>query len=124
MQGRVQFYIVVYNQASATFDPRVVDRVLIDLELNISSNFTERRTYNGLSGFSQFDMSFKIERKCSKNYYGPLCDIFCSEEGVFTCDSEGNRVCTNSSFDIKNNCSGIDNNTQPTPSKWTTHRAM
>ena len=37
-----------------------MDRVLIDLELNISSNFTGRRTYSGMWNISHFDISFRI----------------------------------------------------------------
>ena len=103
MQGRTQFAIVAYNTAGGA--PRVVDRVLIDLELKISSSFTERRTYRGINGFSQFDMSFRIDGECGENYYGPQCNIFCSEEeGVFTCDSEGNRVCVDPALDPDTNC--------------------
>ena len=81
-----------------------MDRVFVDLELNISSSFTERRTYSGSHGFAQFDTSFRIDGECRENYYGPLCNVFCSEEGVFACDREGNTVCRNSAFDIQTNC--------------------
>ena len=83
---------------------KFLDRLLIDLELNISSSFTERRTYSGIRNFVQFDMSFKIEKVCNEHYFGTLCDIFCSEEGVLTCDEQGNRVCVNSLFDPETNC--------------------
>ena len=53
--------------------------MFIELELNISSSFTERRTYSGSRDFAQFDMSFRIDGECRENYYGPLCNIFCSE---------------------------------------------
>ena len=104
-QGRVQFYIVVYHFNTGVIVPHVVDRFQIDLELSIASDFTERKTYYGLQNLTQFDMSFKIAGQCSDNYYGPQCDVFCSEvEGQFTCDSEGNTVCVNSNLNPETNC--------------------
>ena len=104
-QGRVQFYIVVYHFRFAINIPDVVDRFQIDLELSIASDFTERKTYYGLQNLTQFDMSFKIAGQCSDNYYGPQCDVFCSEvEGQFTCDSEGNTVCVNINLNPETNC--------------------
>ncbi len=47
-------------------------------------------------------MSFRIDGECRENYTGPLCG--CTKEGVFTCDSEGNRVCVNRPFDPETNC--------------------
>ena len=72
---------------------------MIELELNLSSSFTERRTCNDSRNISQFDMSFRIDGECRENYYGPLCNIPCPQQGVFTCDCEGNAVCANSAFD-------------------------
>ena len=100
----MQFYIVVYYFRFGISEPDVVDRFQIDLELSIASDFTERKTYYGLQNLTQFDMSFKI-RQCSDNYYGPQCDVFCSEvEGQFTCDSEGNTVCVNSNLNPETSC--------------------
>ena len=104
-QGRVQFYIVVYHFRTGFSVPHVVDRFQIDLELSIASDFTEKKTYYGLQNLTQFDMSFKIAGQCSDNYYGPQCDVFCSEvKGLFTCDSEGNTVCVNSNLNPETNC--------------------
>ena len=101
----MQFYIVVYHIRTGIPVPDVVDRFQIDLELSITSDFTERKTYYGLQNLTQFDMSFKIAGQCSDNYYGPQCDVFCSEvEGLFTCDSEGNTVCVNSNLNPETNC--------------------
>lgn len=36
----------------------------------------------------------RIDGECRENYYGPLCNVFCSEEGVSACDCEGNSVLT------------------------------
>ena len=95
----------MYHIRSGFFVPVVVDRFQIDLQLSIASDFTERKTYYGLQNLTQFDMSFKIARQCSDNYYGPQCDVFCSEvEGLFTCDSEGNTVCVNSNLSPETNC--------------------
>ena len=100
----MQFYIVVYHIRPGFTDPLVVDRFQIDLELSIASAFTERKTYYGLQNLTQFDMSFKIAGQCSDNYYGPQCDVFCSEVAPFTCDSEGNAVCVNSSLNPETSC--------------------
>ena len=92
----MQFYVVTYHFTSnpAGREYVVVDRVPIDLQLNISTNFTERRTYPGIHNTSQFDMSFRLSGQCAENYYGPQCAVFCSEvAGVSTCDSDGNLVC-------------------------------
>ena len=100
----MQFYIVVYHFRFAIRVPDVVDRFQIDLELSIASDFTERKTYYGLQNLTQFDMSFKIARQCSDNYYDPQCDVFCSEVAPFTCDSEGNTVCVNSNLNPESSC--------------------
>ena len=101
----MQFYIVVYHFRTGFPVPVVVDRFQIDLELSIASDFTERETYYGLQNLTQFDMSFKIVRQCSDNYYGPQCDVFCSEvKGLFTCDIEGNTVCVNRNLNPGTNC--------------------
>ncbi len=57
----MQFYILVYHFCFGCINGEVVDRLLIDLELNISSDFSERRTYHGNLSIAQFDLSFKIE---------------------------------------------------------------
>ena len=102
----MQFYILTYDRIA---DPDVrfvvVDRVPIDLQLNLSTEFTERRTYSGIHNISQFDMSFRLSGQCEENYYGPQCALFCSEvAGVSTCDSDGNIVCDNPEGDPQNNC--------------------
>ena len=82
-----------------------MDRLLIDLELNRSSEFTGRRTYHGSLGIAQFDLSFRVAGECAVNYYGPECNIFCSGvEGLYTCGSEGNIVCVDSNRNPESNC--------------------
>ena len=105
IQGRAQFYIIVYHFCFGCPDGEVVDRLFIDMELGISSTFTERRTYSGRLNISQFDLSFRIAGECSENYYGPQCNVFCSEvEGVSTCDSNGTKVCVNSNLSPESAC--------------------
>ena len=106
LQGRAQFYIVVYHFCrTGCPDGEVVDRLLIDLELNRSSEFTGRRTYHGSLGIAQFDLSFRVAGECAVNYYGPECNIFCSGvEGLYTCGSEGNIVCVDSNRNPESNC--------------------
>ena len=73
----MQFYVVTYHFTSNPTGSEYVyvDRVPIDLQLNISTNFTERRTYSGIHNISQFDMSFRLSGQCAENYYGPRCAI-------------------------------------------------
>ena len=107
MQSRVRFFIITYHRPTDgdVSTIRATDRFEIDLELNISTDFTERRTYVGIHGFSQFDLSFRVAGECGENYYGPRCNKFCLEEGgELACDSEGNTVCENSNFDLASNC--------------------
>jgi hypothetical protein len=40
-----------------------VDRLLINLVLDVSSDFTDRATYVGRQNISQFDLSFRIQRQ-------------------------------------------------------------
>ena len=61
MQGRAQFYIVVYGFIAGTPVARVVDRFPIDLELSVLSGPTARRTYSGIHNVSQFELSFRID---------------------------------------------------------------
>ena len=103
MQGRAQFYIVVYGFIFGTNEARVVDRFPIDLELSVSSGPIARTTYSGIHNVAEFDLSFRID--CSENYHGPQCDVFCMEvPGQFTCDSDGNIVCVNSILTPGSNC--------------------
>ena len=103
MQGRAQFYIVVYGFITGTIEARVLDRFLIDLELSVLSGPIARTTYSGIRNVAQFDLSFRID--CSEFYHGPQCNVFCMEvPGQFTCDSDGNIVCVNSNLTPASNC--------------------
>ena len=83
----------------------MLDRFLIDMELNISSGPTARTTFGGIHNVAQFDLSFRIDGQCSENYHGPQCDVFCMEvPGQFTCDNDGNIVCVNSNLTPESNC--------------------
>ena len=78
---------------------------MIDLELNRSPDFTERRRYFGRMNIAQFDLSFRVDGECAENYYGPQCNVFCSGvAGRSTCDSEGNLVCVDSSLTPESSC--------------------
>ena len=80
----------------------VLDRFLIDLELNVSSP-TARTTYDGIHNVAQFDLSFRID--CSENYHGTQCNVFCMEvPGQFTCNNDGTKMCVNGDFSPESNC--------------------
>ena len=50
-----------------------------------------------------FDLSFRVQ--CSENYYGPRCNVFCSEVAQqLSCDNEGNVVCVNQYRNPEINC--------------------
>ena len=62
---------------------------------NIGPTFTDKTTYHGILGsVVTFDLSNRVQ--CSENYYGPQCNVFCSEvDQQLSCDNEGNVVCVN-----------------------------
>lgn len=106
-QGKVQLYIITYFRppGGSVSEIRVVDRLFLNFELDVTSNFTERTTFSGSLGISQFEISFRVSGECAENYYGPNCDKFCLEEREeFACDSEGNTICTDPNFDPAFNC--------------------
>ena len=80
------------------------DMFLINLTLNIGPTFTDRTTYHGIMGSDvTFDLSFRVQ--CSENYYGPQCNVFCSEVNQpLSCDNEGNVVCVNQYRNPETNC--------------------
>ena len=106
IQGRIQFFIDALDKNVRGGEIEVlINRFLVDLELEPETTFTERTTYTGtynISGLG-FDMSFRVQ--CSENYYGPNCTTFCDPiEEVYTCDSEGRLVCTGKNRDTATNC--------------------
>ncbi|XP_019850104.1 PREDICTED: delta-like protein A isoform X2 [Amphimedon queenslandica] len=48
-----------------------------------------------------------FDLRCDTNYYGSQCDVFCrthdEELGHYTCDSQGNKICSGR-YDIETNC--------------------
>ena len=103
MQGRAQFYIVVYGIITGTPVARVVDRFPIDLELSVSSGPIARTTYSGIHNVAQFELDFRIA--CSENYHGPQCNVFCMEvPGQFTCKNDGTKMCMNGNLSPESNC--------------------
>ena len=83
----------------------LINHFPINLELELNANFTEKTTYTGIYSISGqgFDMSFRVQ--CSENYYGPNCARFCEPmESVYTCDSEGNKICVENGRDPATNC--------------------
>ena len=105
MQGRAQFYIVVYGFIFGGNRARAVDRFPIDLELSVSSGPIARTTYSGIHNVAQFELSFRIDGQCSENYHGPQCDVFCMEvPGQFTCNNDGTKMCVNGNHSPESNC--------------------
>ena len=64
----------------------------------------ELHIYHGIMGSGvTFDLSFRVQ--CSENYYGPQCNVFCSEvDQQLSCDNEGNVVCVNQYRNPETNC--------------------
>ena len=80
------------------------DMFLINLTLNIGPTFTDRTTYYGINRSAvTFDLSFRVQ--CSESYYGPQCNLFCSEVAQqLSCDNEGDIVCVNKYRNPETNC--------------------
>ena len=72
-----------------------VDLFLIDINLTSGINFSAPTTYNGVNGYGQIELRFRLS--CTENYYGPDCATFCmernDEQGHYTCGSDGSIVC-------------------------------
>ena len=103
MQGRIQLHIDAIDRAQNISEMMaIIDRFPIDLELDLGANFTQRASYFGVYNVSQLDMSFKV--KCSKNYYGPDCTKLCEPVEMYSCDSDGDRICSSANYDISTDC--------------------
>ena len=109
MQGRIQFFIDaidIDSVAGATEMLDIINRFPINQELELGSRLTPRATYTGIFNISRqiFDMSFRV--KCSDNYYGRDCSIFCRpQERMNTCDSQEGIICIQNNRDPSTNCS-------------------
>ena len=78
LQGRFQFYIVVYDfYLPMPNDPLkgryAVDRFAINVDLSAVPDYRCRQKYYGIYNISQFDLSFEIG--CSENFLGLGCNI-------------------------------------------------
>ena len=84
----------------------LVDRVYIDMALSPSSSFTEKRFYNGESGRSRLELSFRI--RCNTDFYDPNCTTYCqatdNDSGHFECGTNGEKICLRGWTNITNNC--------------------
>ena len=85
----------------------LIDRVFAtEINFAISDTFTPRRTYTGIYGNVQMDLSYRVI--CQTNYYGSLCTVFCSRRddsgGHYECNGAGDRVCLAGWTDLQNNC--------------------
>ena len=69
----------------------LLDRVIVNQQLSVSSSFTSTRTITGYYGKVTLDLSFRV--MCQDNYYGSDCSRYCIPEGHYTCDDQGIRVC-------------------------------
>ena len=108
-QGRIQFFIDALDRAVPTSglaeSEVIINRFPIDLELQPGPNFTERANYTGIYNISdvEFEISFRVQ--CLQDYYGPDCNTFCTPvEGVYTCGSQGQFVCSQQNRESSTNC--------------------
>ena len=73
----------------------LVDRFALDFSFSAGGSLADQSTYQGDFGFISINASFQVQ--CINNSYGSDCGILCVErdddQGHYTCDSEGNRVC-------------------------------
>ena len=93
VQGAFQFHVKVDDSDPDSDD--LLDRVIVDLRLPISSSFT---AVSQLGFYRVVTMQFRFRAMCQTNYHRSDCSVFCAPQdsdtlGHYTCGSDGGRVC-------------------------------
>ena len=78
--------------------PDLIDRVVPNVTLAVSTSFSSVRSQLGFYRIATLQLSFRV--MCSQNFYGSDCTVFCQPQssdalGHFTCNSAGERICSN-----------------------------
>ena len=87
-----------------------LDFIFINRMLAVSADFTPNETYTGINMMVNrvvLDMRFRV--MCQQDYYGADCIRFCiaqndSENGYYTCNSDGTIQCREGFRNTNNNC--------------------
>ena len=65
------------------------------IQLSVSFGYTSPQWYQGNNEISSVKLSYHL--KCSENYYGSTCEVFCMEtdnaSGHYVCDINGTKHC-------------------------------
>ena len=91
MQGGIQFFV------RSMSDGQIVDYLSTDVYLKPGENLTDQTlTGHHFGNNITFTISFFLA--CTFNFYGENCSTFCrpsgsKEEGFYSCDSEGVKIC-------------------------------
>ena len=85
----------LFIEAQESSFSRYNDDVYVTVTLIPSSSFTSRRSYNGVNGNCEIDLSFRIQ--CGNNFYGSNCATFCvardDSGGHYSCGINGEKIC-------------------------------
>ncbi len=105
MQGAAQLFIQVIDDDTYSSDDHV-DDIYIEGLLAPSDVFTEYDTYIGQYSNSRIQLRFRVQ--CDTGYYGFNCARYCmkrnDENGHYTCDQNGNRICLGGWIDSNREC--------------------
>ena len=87
----------------------LVDKIYVDIDsLSLSSSFTSYQYYIGDYGRSHIELRFRVQ--CEAHYYDPDCSRYCvytdNQNGHYSCDSDGYKVCLDGWFNSSQNCKG------------------
>lgn len=101
MQGRFNLLVRVFHN-----EDMVVDELLIIRNFT-SKTFTAPAVFNGASSIMSIELSFRL--LCSDNFYGDLCDTFCTPRdnpgGHYTCNFDtGEKECIVGYVDVSTGC--------------------
>ena len=101
LQNDLELDIEILNIVSGRTD--LVERFTLAGSLTPSDTFGSTQTYRGRRDLA-LTASFRL--RCSPNYFGVNCSIFCAPTERFTCDSlTGDIVCREGYLDEATNCS-------------------
>ncbi len=87
-------------------DDDLVDVFIEDIDLFSLGNYTILDPWLGHYGLGSLNVSLQLT--CPENYYGPYCSRFCQAKsdssGHFSCNDDGDIVCSEGYQDLLSNC--------------------
>lgn len=108
-QGSVNMYARVNDvDPSDVQDEGLVAEFEVPITLNPDiNNSTDTAAYPGLRNLGQF-LRLAFQLSCEENFYGEDCAQFCigrdDEEGHYSCDINGGKICLDGFQDPSTNC--------------------